>query len=58
MFNEQAKQKCGEHYYYRAMAEQEQTGVATQASGFWGGNVPFVTQLGLDFIKWIESDSE
>lgn len=57
IFNERIKQKCGEHYYYRTMAELEQTGVVTQASGFWGGNVPFVTQLGLDFIEWLESDS-
>lgn len=49
------KQRCRQNYYYRAMAEMEQAGVVSQASGFWSGNMPFVTNLGLDFLQWLES---
>lgn len=56
-FREVVKQRSEVSFYHRSMAELEQTGVTTQASGLWGGNIPYVTQLGLNFIQWLGDET-
>ena len=55
-FKNLANSVCNIRYLYRFIAELESAGIVAQSSGRWGGNVPYVTEAGLDFLDWISKE--